>query len=167
MVVVGVPRVVALRRVALRRVVRPIKVATVRRPDRAVPRSKAATVRRPDRAVPRSKVATVRRPGRAVPRKATVALQWILYFFDTRIEINGVVQQRPWGTHVFPVPAGGYNIRVWFPYMLMSQCGMSSLQVPVNPGAVTVLEYSAPFILFMGGTLTPRGMKPMTGMAPY
>jgi hypothetical protein len=94
-------------------------------------------------------------------------LMWILYFFDTRIEINGVVQQRPWGTHVFQLPAGGYNVRVWFPYMLLSQAGMATIQVPVNPGAVTVLEYSAPWILLMGGTITPKGMKPMGAMAPY
>jgi hypothetical protein len=95
-----------------------------------------------------------------------IFLQWILFLVTPRIEINGMVQERKWGTHRFDLPAGGYNIRVWFPYFLMSQCGMAQTQVPVNPGAVTVLSYDAPFFLFMGGTITPQGMKPMMGMAP-
>ena len=88
-------------------------------------------------------------------------LAWILYFCMPKIEINGQVARRPWGTSHFDLPPGNYQLRVSFPYFFFSNTGDSRLAVQVHPGQATMVSYSAPFILFFGGTLRMVNIQPI------
>ena len=99
--------------------------------------------------------------GRLQVHSSFFFLAWILYFCTPKIELNGQPARRPWGTASFDLPPGNYQLRVSFPYLLMSNAGDSRLNIQIHPGQVTLTSYSAPFILFFGGTLRMVGIRPI------
>ena len=80
-------------------------------------------------------------------------LAWILYLCTPRIEINGKVHTKAWGTHFFPLDPGKYTVRVYFPYLFQSRCGENSIKVRIREGEVARLSYYMPPLIFMAGTL--------------
>jgi hypothetical protein len=90
---------------------------------------------------------------------------WILFLCTPRLELNGHVALRPWGTHRFDVPAGRHGLRVWFAYGFFSQAGLAAIPVDVYPGQTTIVRYSAPFLVFMSGSLYQARVQPMAGPA--
>jgi hypothetical protein len=87
-------------------------------------------------------------------------LMWILYFFSTKIEINGQAVNKPWGVSSFPMPAGTHQLRVSFNY-LFGPAGTAVRNVTVHAGHTTTVRYSAPWLIFLAGDLTEQAPQPM------
>ncbi len=101
--------------------------------------------------------------GQLAIRPSFFILQWMLFLVSPRISVNGQVQTAKWGLDVYNMPPGDYEVTIWFPWLLMSRCGVATRRVQVAPGWATNLTYSAPFFIFMGGSM---GMPPPSGLLP-
>jgi len=88
-------------------------------------------------------------------------LQWLLYFVSPRIAINGHEQIRAWGANSIHMPAGQYQLDVYFPWIFQSRCGFASQVITIHAGYVTTVRYTAPFFVFMAGTLWAEQPRPM------
>lgn len=86
-------------------------------------------------------------------------LAWILFFVSTGIEINGQKHGRPWGNSYFDLPAGTYHLKIYFNY-LFGPAGVSTRQVTIYEGHTTKLRYSAPWIVFLSGTVYESPPQP-------
>jgi hypothetical protein len=93
-------------------------------------------------------------------------LQWIPFLVTPRIVINGYPQNRSWGKHVIDMPPGQYQLEAFFPYFFWSKCGLARQVIAIHPGCVTTVRYSAPFFLFMGGSMSVAPPRPMQGGYP-
>ena len=80
-------------------------------------------------------------------------LAWILYFCTPRVEIDGKVETRPWGTHVFPTTAGTHTVKIYFPYLINPQCGANTIDVTVTEGNLTRVQYNMPPWMLAKGSL--------------
>lgn len=101
--------------------------------------------------------------GQLAVRPSFFILQWMLFLVSPRIAINGQVHTGKWGLNVFNLPPGEYEVSIWFPWLLMSQCGKATRRFQVGPGWATNVTYSAPFFLFMSGSM---GSPPPSGLLP-
>jgi hypothetical protein len=82
-----------------------------------------------------------------------IPLAFFLFFCTPRIEIDGVVQLRPWGTHLFPVAPGAHRVSVWFEYLFIPQCGLNTIDVNVPAGSVAYIKYFMPPWMFAPGSI--------------
>ena len=80
-------------------------------------------------------------------------LAFFLFFCTPRIEINGQVHEKPWGTHFFALPPGAHKIAVYFSYMGMPRCGENSISVDIENGRVTHVKYHMPPWMYSKGSL--------------
>lgn len=80
-------------------------------------------------------------------------LAFFLFFCTPRIEIDGQVYKKRWGTHFFELPPGSHKITVYFRYLFMSRCGENSIPVEVAPGAVARVRYNMPPWMLAKGSL--------------
>ena len=78
-------------------------------------------------------------------------LAFLLLVCTPRIEIDGQVQSKYWGTHFIPLPPGPHKIRIYFRYLTMAECGANSMDivVPAN-GMVRIGYYMWPWVLAKG-----------------
>ena len=81
------------------------------------------------------------------------ALSFFLFFCHPIIVLDGQAHKTNWGTHFFPLPPGQHNVKIFFPYMWMSECGASSATVLVQPGQVTRINYFMPPFIYASGSL--------------
>jgi hypothetical protein len=88
-------------------------------------------------------------------------LAFILYLFKPRCSIDGGVEfPIQWGDNHIPVPAGRHHVRVWFPYMFISQCGPAETLIEI-PESGMALEYKAPtWWVFSKGKMIIPGYGP-------
>ena len=80
-------------------------------------------------------------------------LAFFLFACKPRVEINGAVEERSWGTHFFPTQPGRHSIKVYFRYLFMSQCGANTIDVSVTDGNVTRIKYYMWPWMFAKGSL--------------
>jgi hypothetical protein len=80
-------------------------------------------------------------------------LSFLLGLFKPFVAVNGHQVPLGWGRSVVPVPPGQHHVHVHVPYLLPSRIGSADLPVAVYPGQVVELEYRAPMIAFLGGSL--------------
>jgi hypothetical protein len=80
-------------------------------------------------------------------------LAWIFAFIKPKVFVNGHQVPAAWGRTVIPVPPGQYQVHVHVPYFLPPKVGPADLTVPVHPGQTVELEYRAPVIAFVKGSL--------------
>jgi hypothetical protein len=80
-------------------------------------------------------------------------LAFFLFFCTPRIEIDGQVHKKSWGTHFFEVSPGTHTITVYFGYFFMSRCGQNSISVNVPAGTVRHVRYNMPPWMFAKGSL--------------
>jgi hypothetical protein len=80
-------------------------------------------------------------------------LAFLLLFCTPHVEIDGVVQKRPWGTHFFSVTPGLHRVRIWFPYLIMPQCGLNAVDVDVAAGTFVNVRYFMWPWMFAAGKL--------------
>ncbi|MCX7025120.1 MAG: hypothetical protein NT080_10925 [Spirochaetes bacterium] len=80
-------------------------------------------------------------------------LSFFLFFCTPRIEINGNVHEKRWGTHFFEIPPGTCKITVYFRYLFMSRCGENSISVDVAQGTIKRVRYNMPLLMTAKGSL--------------
>jgi hypothetical protein len=86
---------------------------------------------------------------------------WILFFIKPRIEINGQLHIISWGNTTFDLPAGQYQLQVFYRYFVLPKAGAATMTVAIQPGQCTMVKYTAPWFIFLwGGTLSLLGMRP-------
>ncbi|GAA1613891.1 hypothetical protein GCM10009828_047430 [Actinoplanes couchii] len=90
-------------------------------------------------------------------------MTFILGLFRPLMLINGHKVPVSWGRTVIPMPAGQYHVHVHVPYLIPPRIGSADSVVPVYPGQVVEVEYRAPIIGWLDGTMGPppqrhRGM---------
>jgi hypothetical protein len=99
-------------------------------------------------------------------------LMWILYLCTPSVAINGIIERRPWGTHLWNLPAGRYQVEAWYPYLFKSRTSPALIIVDIYPQQVTAVAYRPSWITFLDGSLRHVGMRPalqappMQGMLP-
>ena len=84
-------------------------------------------------------------------------LAFLLYLFPPKCSIDGSPEFGiTWGDNHLPVPAGRHHVRVWFPYLFISQCGPAETLIDV-PESGMALEYKAPtwWVFSKGKMLIP------------
>lgn len=80
-------------------------------------------------------------------------LSFFLYLCTPTIVIDGMATQRPWGAHTFQLPPGPHNIRIFFHYLFMSNCGANAINVVVQPFHVHRIKYEMPPWMFSQGAI--------------
>lgn len=101
-------------------------------------------------------------PPPAGPGGSAIALtakySWVTFvlgLFKVFVTINGHQVAARWGRTVIPVPPGQHHVHVHVPYLLPPRIGPADTVVPVHPGQVVEVEYRAPLIGWLGGSLGP------------
>ena len=80
-------------------------------------------------------------------------LAFFLFFCRPRIEIDGQVHKKSWGTHFFPLAAGRHTVKVYFGYFFMSHCGGNAIDIKVEEGSTTRIKYYMPPWMLAKGSL--------------
>ncbi len=80
-------------------------------------------------------------------------LGFLLFACTPRVEIDGKVHKKYWGTHFFPASPGKHTIKVYFRYLFMSECGANSIDVSVTQGNITRIAYYMWPWMFAKGSL--------------
>jgi len=83
-------------------------------------------------------------------------LAFFLFFCTPRIEIDGQVHKKYWGTHFFEVAPGTHEIAVYFRYLFMPRCGMNSISVDVTEGEASRVNFFMPPWMLAKGSLKIR-----------
>lgn len=84
-----------------------------------------------------------------------VPLAFFYRFFTPTIEVGGRKEKRPWGTHVFEVAPGEYDVSVSYPWLFSPECGKNTLRVAVGPGELKKVRYRAGLIRYLPGKIGP------------
>jgi hypothetical protein len=80
-------------------------------------------------------------------------LSFFLYACTPRIVIDNQTVLRPWGTHSFQLTPGMHNVKIFFQYFVMSQCGFAQTNVVVQPNCVHRLKYEMGMLMFLPGKI--------------
>jgi hypothetical protein len=81
-------------------------------------------------------------------------LQWLLYFTQLTVEVDGEPQRGPWRRQRFiAAPAGQHRVNAFFRYLTMARACEAVLDIQVSPGQVARLEYRAPIFVTSKGKL--------------
>jgi hypothetical protein len=80
-------------------------------------------------------------------------LAFMLGLFKPKVSIDGYEFTGSWGRSVIPVTPGQHNVQVHIPYFLPPRLGPADAPVMVHPGQTLELEYRAPLIAFISGSL--------------
>lgn len=92
----------------------------------------------------------------------TMKYWWLTFVFamiKPFVTVNGHPVHAGWGRTVIPVPPGQHHVHVHVPYVLPSQIGKADTMVPVHPGQVVEVEYRAPAIGWLDGSIGPAPQK--------
>jgi hypothetical protein len=103
-------------------------------------------------------------PGYPAPAAVAVTtryapLAFMLGLFKPVVAIDGRPVQSAWGRTVVPVPPGQHHVHAHVPYLLPPRVGPADTVVTVHPGQVVEVEYRAPMIAFIGGSIGPAPQK--------
>jgi hypothetical protein len=93
-------------------------------------------------------------------------MMWILFLVTPTVCINGMAQLRKWGTHFFPLPPGRYQVECWYPYMFSSRTSPATMIVDIFPGQVTSVSYRPAWMVFLSGSMTFHGVRPIAALPP-
>ncbi|MFN2593995.1 MAG: hypothetical protein ABR579_03785 [Actinomycetota bacterium] len=80
-------------------------------------------------------------------------LQFILFFFQPTIVVDGNAQKAKWGEAFFPTTAGDHSVTIYFKYLFVKEAGSASINVHVPEGQTVRVTYRAPWIVFMSGKI--------------
>lgn len=80
-------------------------------------------------------------------------LSFFLYACTPRIVVDGNVMLRPWGTHSIPLEPGMHNVRIYFHYLFLPQCGPAAINVVVQPNCVHRIKYEMGIFMFSTGSI--------------
>jgi hypothetical protein len=88
--------------------------------------------------------------------EVTIAHNPLAFFYDAftpTLTINGKKERRPWGTHVFGLPPGEYEVAVSYPWIL-KECGRNSVRFSLATGETKKVLYCARLIRFIPGAIS-------------
>ena len=89
--------------------------------------------------------------GRVEIKTDFFALGWFLYFVTPVIEIDGKPVKRKWGVSHFDLEPGIHQVKIYFPYFMMSECGANRIRIKVEEGKTKkVTYYMPPWMLAKG-----------------
>ncbi len=72
--------------------------------------------------------------------------------FTPTITINGRKERKPWGTHLFSLPPGDYEVAGSYPWII-SECGKNSVRLSLAAGETKKVTYCARLIRFLPGSI--------------
>lgn len=87
-------------------------------------------------------------------------LSFFLYLCTPTIVIDGVAHRRKWGTHSFQLEGGMHNVRIYFGYLFMPQCGANAINVVVQPNCIHRIKFEMGLFMFSPGKI--RELPPYT-----
>src|SRR5690349_6978428 len=105
-------------------------------------------------------------PGYLEVKLSFFFMMWILYLVTPSVCINGMAMPRKWGTHMFPLAPGRYHVEAWYPYLFSSRTSPGSIVVDIFPGQVTAVSYRPAGLVFLGGTMSFLGVRPVAYLPP-
>ena len=73
--------------------------------------------------------------------------------FTPTVTINGTPERRPWGTHLFKLPPGKYEVAVSYPWILR-ECGKNSVRFTLGATETKKVRYCARLIRFIPGAIS-------------
>ncbi|HWS38992.1 MAG TPA: hypothetical protein VN408_40405 [Actinoplanes sp.] len=88
----------------------------------------------------------------------TMRYHWLAFLiglFQPYLGINGHRVKAGWGRTVIPMPPGQHHVHAHVPYLIPPRIGPADTVVPVYAGQVVEVEYRAPMIAWLGGTIGP------------
>ena len=78
-------------------------------------------------------------------------LAWFLHFVTPVIEIDGKSVKRKWGVSHFDLEPGLHQVKIYFSYFMMSECGANRIRIKVEEGKTKkVTYYMPPWMLAKG-----------------
>ena len=80
-------------------------------------------------------------------------LSFFLYACTPRIVVDGNVMLRPWGNHSIPLEPGMHQVRIYFHYLFLPQCGPAAINVVVQPNCVHRIKYEMGIFMFSTGSI--------------
>src|SRR5262245_22195867 len=69
------------------------------------------------------------------------------------VVINGQTMPSIWGAQFFPLPPGRYNVGCYARYFLAPHCGWNPVDIEIGVGQVVRVNWTAPGIVFLKGTV--------------
>jgi hypothetical protein len=89
-------------------------------------------------------------------------MQLFLHGIKPRIVVNGYpYAPSHWGRQSFDMPPGNHDMLCAFPYLFSDNAGSARMMIPVYSGHVTIVNYTAPGLMFMGGSMRIVQTVPM------
>ena len=70
-----------------------------------------------------------------------------------RIVIDGNINLRPWGSTSFQLEPGMHQVRIYFHYLFLPQCGPAAINVVVQPNCVHRIKYEMGIFMFSTGSI--------------
>ncbi len=89
-------------------------------------------------------------------KTAFCPIAFLLYFVTPVIEINGKKYSKKWGENFFDLSPGEYNVKIYFKYMWMTECGANEAKVIVNEGDVKQIDFHMPPWMLSKGRIEIR-----------
>jgi hypothetical protein len=80
-------------------------------------------------------------------------MMWILFLVTPSIAINGMVERRKWGKHLYTLPPGRYRLEAWYPYLFTQQTSRGAIDLDLVPGGVYRLRYRPAWLVFLPGSM--------------
>jgi len=88
--------------------------------------------------------------------EVTIAHNRLAFFYEAftpTVTINGRKERRPWGTHLFSLPPGDYEVAVSYPW-IVRECGRNSVRFALAGGETKRVRYCARLIRFIPGAIS-------------
>ncbi len=89
-------------------------------------------------------------------KTAFFPLAFLLYFVTPVIEINGKKYSKKWGEYFFELLPGSYNIKIYFKYLWVNECGANEVKVTINEGETRHLSFHMPPWIYAKGRMELR-----------
>jgi hypothetical protein len=98
---------------------------------------------------------TIDQPSSTSRLEVTITHNPLAFFYEAftpTIAINGAKERRPWGTYLFNLPPGDFEVAVSYPWII-SECGKNSVRFSLVDGETKKVRYCARLIRFLPGSI--------------
>jgi hypothetical protein len=83
-------------------------------------------------------------------------LAFFLFACTPVIEINGKKHERSWGKCKFELDAARYDVKIYFPYIFMSECGANTVTINLETGDQKKISYYMWPWMFSKGSISVK-----------
>ncbi len=88
-----------------------------------------------------------------------IPLMFLLFLTHPVVTVGGKAFDIPWGRGFVPLEPGTHDVKIHFPY-LITEGSPATAEITVEPGKVTLLRYTVPFVVMMAGKIVEQGSEP-------